>query len=486
MSMGSDSCKDDIIRSAFLEKAFWLCENYPGLCKRSYFGQWLVCCLRKTGDKTEELAAKRTAVKRILQYFELPQRAGFERELINFVNHFSLLAPMRFREISPRIENGTDWGRTYQKSLIETPGRMCSFVNYSRQMVLDYATRNSLVLLAWNIAKELRDFTSLIEEFDADTAHELLERARNLEVLRRDCKRLPEYYNFERTDYALRRTPEGRRIADDIISWVFTPEWNFKFDNKTRNHSAVSHLISDLQLNDNDLFEIVAIVTSIQILKEKMRFEVVGCDISDAKPVVTLRNGEIYCQVRKNFDDPSVEDKLKHYRTVGNDPSGFQPDIVYKFWKEGSGKPPVYLLGDAKNYGTSQHGRINYPIALFAMMHYLIAFHDALKIPGDLTGFLNGNMKNEYQRVVLFFSKPQYIKKKKNKFSLLSGEENKIRKDGTEYLQPGSEDDFGQRIWHPVLFVYGPNAQTDENENNQAALMNFFQTAINHFNNRSQ
>jgi len=482
MNMGSENGKFDLIRSAFLEKAFWLCDNYPGLCKRSYFGQWLVCCLRKSGDKAEDLAAKRTAVKRILQYFELPQRSDFEWKLINFVNHFSQLAPMRFREISQRIENGTDWGRTYRKSLVESPGRICSFVNYSRKMVLDHTTRNSLVLLAWNIAKELRDFASLIEKFDADTAHELLVRARNLEELRRDCRRLPEYYNFERTDYALRRTPEGRRIADDIISWIFTPEWDFKLDKKVRNNSAVSHLIRDLQLNNNDLFEIVAIVTSIQVLKAEMRFEVVGCDISNAKPVVTLRNGEIYCQVRKNFDDPSVEDKLKHYRTVGNDPYGFQPDIVYKFWKDGSGKPPVYLLGDAKNYGKNQQGMINYPIALFAMMHYLIAFRDALKIPEDLTGFLNGNMKDEYQRVVLFFSEGQYIEKKKNKSSLTSSEDN----EESELLQPGSEDDFGQRIWHPVLFVYGPNAQTDENENNPAALMNFFQAAINHFDNRSQ
>lgn len=446
----------------FLNKAFWLCGNVPSISKRSYFGQWLICCLQKAGDAADERAKKREAVQRILQYLELPQREGFENKLIRFVHAFSQHAPMRFRECSSRIESGTDWGRTYQKALVESAGRLCSFVNYSRKHELDHATKDSLVLLALDMAKGLREFASLIDGI-SDGAFENMtkgfrDRARRLEALRNDCERLPQQYNHERMDYALRRTLEGRRLADDIARWIFTPEWDFKIDHKE--HANAGHLLEKVKPNEDKLFEIIATVTSIQVLRN-MGFHVVKCDISRDKPVVLLENGDVFCQVRKNFDvadKGQVEDKLIHYRTVGNSPRGLQPDIVYKFWKDGS--EPVYRLGDAKNYGKEDNSNLNYPAALFAMMHYLIAYRDELGIATEdvipmLTGKKKGEKAVEQKKIVLFFSKP----------CLENGEE--------KYYQPGEEGKT-----HPLLFVYGRDAQTKLDDGDNEALRVFFQEAI--------
>lgn len=459
------------MKQAFLEKAFWLCENYPGICKRSYFGQWLLCCLTVNGDEGDEDVAKRTAVDCVLQYLELPQRESFENELIRFVYEFSQHAPMRFRKCSSRIESGTDWGRTYQKALVESAGRLCTFVNYSRKHELDHATRDSLILLALDMAKELRAFASLIDGM-GDGAFENMtqgfrDRARRLEALRNDCERLPQQYNHERMDYALRRTLEGRRLADDIARWIFTPEWNFKIDHKE--HANAGHLLEKVKPNEDKLFEIIATVTSIQVLRN-MGFHVVKCDISRDKPVVLLENGDVFCQVRKNFDaEDGVEDKLTDFRRVGNNPSGLQPDIVYKFWKDGAA--PVYRLGDAKNYSSKKTGSegnsaINYRVALFAMMHYLIAYHDALGIAEkDVIPMLEGKTEAEVaqKRIVLFFSEI-------------------CQKDGAEnYDQPGAEGKT-----HPLLFVYGPDAQTKPGDGDNEALRGFFQAAIDELETKGQ
>lgn len=454
------------MKQVFLEKAFWLCGNFPGICRRSYFGQWLISCLQKKGDKDGDNAAKRKAVERILQYLELPQREGFEHDLIQFVKHFSLHAPMRFRECSSRIEDGTDWGRTFQKSLVETPGRLCSFINYSRKYELDYVTRNSLILLALEMAKELRSFASLIDGLGApaafsQTTGKFWQRAKALEELSHDCGRFPQYFNHERVDYALRRTLEGRRLADNIAGWIFTPEWNFKLE--TPEHSNAGLLLEDLKLNEDKLFEIIATITSIQILQEKLHFRIVKCDISEDKPVIQLQKGDLFCQVRKNFDaQDEVDDELIHFRTVGNKPTGLQPDIVYKFWK--IGVKPVYRLGDAKNYNKGSDSDINYPVALYAMMHYLIAYRKALGITDEevipLLSKDNGK-KNpaEAQRIVVFFSKP----------SQKHGEK--------QYPQPCKG--------HPLLFVYGKNAQTDANGGCHALVV-FFSTAIDELENKSR
>lgn len=456
------------MKQVFLEKAFWLCGNFPGICRRSYFGQWLICCLQKQGDGDKENAAKRKAVKRILQYFELPQREVFEKDLIDFVKNFTHRSPVRFRECSSRIESGTDWGRTCHKSLVESPGRLCAFVNYSRKYELDQVTRNSLILLALELAKELRCFASLLDGLDDgdilhSTADHFRQRAKNLEGLYRNCGRLPQHYNHERVDHALRQTSEGRRLADKIASWIFTPEWNFKLDDS--GHPNAECLLKDLNINEDKLFEIIASITSIQTL-QKMGFQIVSCDIGKDKPVIKLQKDDLFCQVRKNFDDQDykVNDELAYYRKVASEPTGLQPDIVYKFWKKGV--DPVYRLGDAKNYGRSTNSSINYPIALYAMLHYLIAYHRALGIadekdvmpllmpPKDGENDEKMTAVRDDKRIVLFFSNP--------------GKEDKNNKC---YHQPG---DNGKN--HPILFAYGAEAQTDDEGN--STLADFFDAAI--------
>ena len=476
MSGGSKTnIRSDQIQD-FLSKAFWLCENAPGICRRSQICQWLVYCLLKSGDSRPDEMLKNEAVNRVLDFFELRKREVFERELINFIINFSHRAPMRLRKCSPRIENGTDWGRTYQKSLVESSGRLCSFVNYSPKYELDYVTKSSLLLLAWDMGHELENFAEQLDSLDDDTGRETAKmfrtRARDLTSLRNKTTNLKQccYYS-ERTDYALRRTPDGRRLADAIARWIFFPEWNFKQDVQKQEQKKTDgefekaaaqlltlQLVKEKDINLNDLFEVVATVASVQALVA-LGFEIVGCDIDDGKPTVNLRNGKIKCRIRKNFAPNEAVDKLIHYRTAYTKPSGLQPDIVYKFWTAGT--TPVYRFGDAKNYRAKD---INYQVALHAMMHYLIAYRKELGVAdGDVIPLLTGLTKGEkaeagakYLKIVLFFPALENGKK----------------------TQPGKTDK-----WHPVLFAYGPTAETGSDVMN---LQTFFQAAINELEMKSE
>ena len=479
----------------FLSKAFWLCENSPGICRRSQVAAWLVYCLRKKNDSKEDIQSKQAkyeAVEAVLDFFELRQRKFFEKKLIDFIKGFSQHAPMRGRKISPYIENGTDWGRTYQKALVESPGRLCFFVNYSRKNEFDYMTRNSLLLLAYNMGCELENFAEQLDGIaTAKIVEDFRRRAKELMALCKDSERLPLHYYSDRTDYALRRTREGCTIADGIARWLFNPEWDFKLNFQKQEQGAqhpeqkaeedefetaaqllTEKLVNSERINVNDLFEVVATVTSIQTFTECMGFKIVGSDIDNGKPTVTLYDavGKIYCRVQKNFDknDDYANDQLKHFRTVRNNPRGLQPDIVYKFWsEEDPQKRQLFLIGDAKNYSREQNAKkINYPIALYAMMHYLIAFRQTLGL-SDVLSCLDGEKEEPYQRIVLFFPEGSLD----DAYDDCSGEAlpggDKQKDQNDLYPQPGEKDK-----WHPILFVYGAKVVAN------SPLKKFFEDAI--------
>lgn len=446
----------------FLHKAFWLCENSPGICRRSQICQWLVYCIQKNGDSDQIRCHKSEAINRVLNFFELRQREVFEEELIGFIRKFSQHAPTRLRECSSRIESGTDWGRTYQKSLIESPGRLCSFVNYSRKYELDYATRNFLLFLAWDMGRVLQNFAELID--NAETARNFRERAKKLMDLRTAAVNLRQQYYSEHIAHTLRQTQEGRHLADGISRWIFYPEWHFKYELQkqeyevqfeTAAHLLIKDLANDNAINLNDLFEVVAIITSIQTMTNDMGFKIDQCNIDNGKPMVILKlyneNETIFCRIQKNFTDADgAEDQLTYFRTVNNKPRGLQPDIVYKF-EHSKTLRSVYLIGDAKNYSCNENTqKINYPTALYAMLHYLIAYRKKLNLSNDL-GWLDSIQTETHKRIVLFFPEnsqdDEMISQKKP--------------------QPGKEGE-----WHPILFVYGTDAE------DRKSLKTFFEDAI--------
>lgn len=380
----------------FFNSAFWLLEKYPVNCPREFFSCWLLCCICK--NEETQTVAKKQFIKNILSFLELPKRAEFENRLCEFILSYHLKTNKREGFVSQeKISGQVDWARTINENMIANPGALTRFIARPLHRDFDHDVLLVLKNIAWELKKNLEYFSKLLNTSEYDN------RIKNLESCSSESTGFCRTYD-EHIAWKLRQTPAGRELATEIAKWHFYCSINLCENIDNRQFEKLEQIIeradaAQKDVNKNDLLEGISIIQSAQALSE-LGFNIVHCDLATSKPCLTLKRNNQQVKIAKNIDGFSKNDRTKDYRTVSNKPSGLQPDIIYQcsFGNE----KLFYLLGDAKNYEKSDFGP-----ALYAMLHYLLAFSKELNLPED---FFNPDkcetflkVTDNYKRIVLFF-----------------------------------------------------------------------------------
>ena len=385
----------------FFESALWLLEKYPVNCPREFFAGWLLRSICKNGETRTD--AKKKLVKDILTFLELPKRGEFEKRLCIFISSYDMKIKKRGRfVVQDKITGQVEWARTICENMISSPGAFTSFIARPHKQTLDA----DVLLVLKNIASELWLNLEYFAEILGN--NDFAERIELLKQHSADIGSVCRIYD-EHIAWKLRRTPDGRELAAEIEKWHFHSSINLQEHIDEGQLQALKQLLpiitqhfAEESFNENDLLEGISIIQSAYALTE-MNFSIKCCRLNTKKPSLELVR-EVEDKsiqkiiITKNIPGFSTMDRTKEYRTVDSTPSGLQPDIIYQCTSKNG---TFYLLGDAKNYEKSDLGP-----ALYAMLHYLLAFSKELDLPPD---FFNPESKSflkisdSYKRIVLFF-----------------------------------------------------------------------------------
>ena len=392
----------------FFASALWLLENYPVNCPRETFAGWLLMCICKNNENSN--AQKRELIERVLYFLELPERAHFEEKLCKFISSYNLSAKKRQRGIvQQEITHQVDWTLTYCENMINNPGRLTHFIANPIRKVFDRHLLFVLQKIAGELLENLEFFAALL---DTDEYAPRIVRLRQVLPAGEELSAVP--YD-EHAAWKLRQHPEGRILAAEIEKWHFHCGCSMSKKLDPRQKMQLEELLQaiigedgQICFNENDLLEGIAIIQSAQALCSRS-FSIKYCHLAAKKPAIELHRclpdrSEQRVMISKNPDEFNKNDQTIAYRTIGNKPSGLQPDIIYKCSNISvhGEKQIFYLLGDAKNYEKSDFGP-----ALYAMLHYLLAFSELLNLPPDFFNVLNQKqflkISGSYKRIVLFF-----------------------------------------------------------------------------------
>lgn len=345
-----------------------------------------------------------------------PERIEAERSVQRMIKN-SFWSRDSFWERSSRNVRGTNWARTYSKTLTRYP---TSFYNRINGWEQDPTIYNALYALLSHWQRELLDFGIALskDEGYSDLRQKVEERRGTLDgtikVLKNSYRSRLIYDsgNGFRAHVPFRDGHEDTRNYRDVsrqnmakpLQKIFDQSICFKLVQygeadvaqrlsllRLSNSSLYEHardakllrLGFDLQessgfsiQNQNLLMEIIVRIWLVWILKEmgwQVDRESSVREIGE-RTILYFGSGSdrMFCEIMKS--GVMNLDLLRGLRKGGSDTNGFQPDVVLLFSKDCSGgRRGFMVLADSKNYGNSTHD-----VADRAMILYLIAFHRAM------------------------------------------------------------------------------------------------------------